>query len=160
MRAHGGRAGLRLFPFVDSTGRKSIALPMEARSIGAIVATRNDTTPSSMAAPDLFARLLFDMSLLSAQPLAVFNDTWHYLPQQRVADSHARAPPLHMQAPAGAIQIPASPDYHYMVRGVEVESSDEAIGFDVQYEWGALAARALALTMRSLARSQAPSPLF
>ena len=101
----------------------TLTFPIEPNGFGALLATRDP-------APDFLAPLLARMARLSQTPLASLSNKWTPLPQQIV--------PIPPTAPAasttdGMTLIPAT-DFHFIVHGVEIETSD---GVDVQYPWEA-----------------------
>lgn len=114
--------GVELKPEEIGT-RIGLSFEMEALGFGAVLAT-------SSSDPGL-QQLLAEMRALSARSLADFSDVWKPLPQTIVEIPATEA--AH-STPAGMKLVPAAPEFHFKVSGVEVEGAD-AEGVDVQYPW-------------------------
>merc|ERR1719182_26196 len=71
------------------------------------------------------------MQDLTSRPLASYDHTWKYLPQQMV-----EIPPTELatQAPVGTVLVPRTENFSMVVQGVEIEGDDQH-GVDVQYPW-------------------------
>lgn len=127
--------GVELSPRKDGAGFDVVGFDLEAKGVGAVLAT---------AAPDpALGELLATMRAMAARPLASFSNEWTPLPQRMVEQG---ASPRSAAAPAGMITIPAAL-FDFKVHGVAVEGINQA-GVDVQYPWEEQARRFHRRTMQ------------
>jgi gamma-glutamyl hercynylcysteine S-oxide synthase len=113
--------GVELKPKTEN-GALVLSFAIEALGYGAVLA---QPEPADAA----LSAFLEEMHALNARPLSSFPKVWHFLPQQLVPVEPAGAA---TQTPPGMVRIPAAPDYHFEVHGIEIEGGDD-IGVDFQY---------------------------
>lgn len=114
---HGGE----LTP-TERQGRRLLSFDIEAKGLGAILATRS--------APDAAINaLMTTMRDLSATPLQDIGDVWKPLPQTQVPIPPTKS---YAAAPAGMVEIPKG-QFIFTVRGVAIEEDQGYVDF--QYPW-------------------------
>lgn len=114
--------GVELLP--EPHDRVTLSFDMEGRGFGAILAI----SPTALT-PEV-EKLLGQMRVLSAKPLADFSDAWTVLPQRMSAIPPAFATP---QMKSAMVLIPGD-EFEFSVRGVEIAGGNQE-GVDVQYPW-------------------------
>lgn len=103
-------------------GDSAIEFSIEANGYGAILETNAALKPE-------WLKLLQEMKMLSATPLASLSDDWKALPQQIVSVPATLA----TRDFEGMVKIPES-DFSFQVTGIEIEGMNDE-GVDVQYPW-------------------------
>ena len=134
-----------------------LSFTIAANGFGCVLATPNATVASSPppsaealrltggapAVPATLGDFLAAMASLTAQPLAAFDGSWHYLNQTMVNADTKTAPlrPLHSAKP-GEVFVPSSTSklmgmpFHFVAAGVELEGT-EGSGVGEQFPWEA-----------------------
>ena len=78
-------------------------------------------------------RFLTEMAALTQTRLGQHSSQWQYLPQTLVPI--ARTAPA-LEVPEGMVRIPATKNYLFVVRGLEIEPNQKSLhGVDVQFAW-------------------------
>ena len=120
-------SGAKLSPRVEG-GMAFIAVPLEAKGFGAVLASAKDI--------DGLSELLKRMRKI-AKPLHSVSNEWKALPQAMVKIEPTKSV---KKAPAGMITIPAG-EFTFKVTGIEIEGYLWN-GLDFQYPWESSARRA------------------
>jgi formylglycine-generating enzyme required for sulfatase activity len=115
--------GVELKNATDPSGRASLRFSIEANGYGAILASKTEPNATTK-------KLMAEMKLMTAQPLASYSREWKFLPQEIVEIPSTR---LAGSAPQGMIKIPAGA-FLFKIAGIEIEGLND-VGVDVQYPW-------------------------
>ena len=112
-------------------GQATLALPLETRGFGAVLAVEAEVTL------DFLPAFLAAMAERAKTPLTSLSNAWKFLPQEIVPVAPSRPA---AQAPEGMVTIPAA-EFDFKVMGVEIEGFTWA-GVDFQYPWESTPRRA------------------
>jgi len=119
VRYHDLWNGVELEPRIEG-GTAFIAVPLEAKGFGAVIASKK-----KVAAPRL-----------GSKPLQALSNEWRALPQKMVEIKPTKPA---AKAPPGMVSIPAG-EFTFKVSGVEIEGYSWK-GLDFQYPWESSARR-------------------
>eukprot|EP00967_Tisochrysis_lutea_P108863 scaffold168877_cov30-Tisochrysis_lutea.AAC.1 len=101
-----------------------VPLQIEKNGFGCVLETKG-----APRAP--LAQFLNDMKRLTVTPLHAFTASWTPLPQTMVPTGRTK---LVSSSPLGMVHVPATPQWNFVVKGIEVEGGDQW-GTDVQFPW-------------------------